>query len=174
MHVLLGIFTALIVAASIIWRIQQGMAAARTVGNTARDARLAVRKWSWQRKFKHSMLDDVADPREAGAAMMVAVAQDDGAISAREENLITALCKAHFEVGESDAKELMAMGRYLSQEMGDLSTFLRRLSKAVQAHCSRKEQSDLIAMLHAVGSADGDIDDGVEHAIMRLKDRLGV
>ncbi len=174
MHVLMGLLAAIGLVAGILWRIRMASEGAREIVGTARDARSAVRKWGWQRKFNRSMLNDITDPREAASAMMVAVAQEDGAMTETESKLIQRLIRAHFQVDEAEAGELFAFGRFLAQDVGDLGEYLRRLSKPIVRVCSHKEQSDLVTMLHAVGSADGAIDHVVEHAVLRLRDKLAV
>jgi uncharacterized membrane protein YebE (DUF533 family) len=116
MHVLAAIGAALGVALFFLWRMQQASNAARDVANAADEVHGFFRRWSWRRKANVHPLDLVEDPREAATAMMVIVAQTDGALTDKERGAILAQVSEHFGATSRQADELLARGRWLVQQ----------------------------------------------------------
>src|SRR5262249_22693896 len=88
MHILVAIVSALGIIGVILWRLHMAAEATKGLVETANDARGLFRRWRWQRKLASNPLDLIQDPREAAVAMMVAVAQSDGAMTDRERQVI--------------------------------------------------------------------------------------
>src|SRR5262245_13155503 len=88
MHILVAIVSVLGVIGVVLWRLHMAAEAAKGLAETASDARGLFRRWRWQRKLASNPLDLIEDPREAAVAMMVAVAQSDGAMTDRERQVI--------------------------------------------------------------------------------------
>ncbi len=169
MHILLGILSAIGVIGVILWRINMAANTANELAGAARDAKGLFRRWRWQRKHDADLLAAIDDPREAAVAMMMAIAEFDGTLSERERDVIISQMMDNFEIDEKLAGELLARGRWLAKDVGDISSFLRRLTPPIDQICSDREKRELINMLQTVAKADGTASDVVEHAIDRLR-----
>jgi hypothetical protein len=91
-------------------RLRAAAFAAEEVIGVANDARLFVRRAKWRRKVNADVLAAIDDPREAAAAMMVAVAQHDGLLSDNEQHTIRALIVRYFAVGADKTEEFLVRG----------------------------------------------------------------
>lgn len=172
MHILMGILGSFLGLLFLLWRINMGVRAAGELVETADDARKWFRRKRWQKKTTYNKLREVADPREAASAMMVAVAQYDGAMTDNEKNAILARMKSSFQVSDRQAADFLALGRYLAEESTDLSYFFKQLAPPIEKVCPADQRHELIAMLNDVAGADGEVDSVAEQAIFDLKRRL--
>jgi uncharacterized tellurite resistance protein B-like protein len=171
---LMAIFGALGAAALILWRIKMAADAARDLAEHADNARKYVRRSRWKSRQKAGQKAVPEDPRLAAAAMMAAIAETDGALTEAEKAAILSEITMRFAFSASDAETLLAEGRWLSKDAGDLSSFLRRMDPPVRSICSEQEQRDLITMLTAVAEAEGEADPIAAQAIETLRRALGV
>jgi len=156
MHILVAIVTMLGIIGVILWRLHMAAEAAKGLAETANDARGLFRRWRWQRKFAGNPLDLVEDPREAAVAMMVAVAQSDGAMTDRERQIIKAELVARIGATERQAEELLAHGRWLTRDVRDIDYCLDKLAPLIKRQCSPDQSRDVLAMLSSVANAEGD------------------
>jgi uncharacterized tellurite resistance protein B-like protein len=168
MHILAALGAVLGVLLFVLFRMQQAANAARDVADAADEARGFFRRWAWRRRHAKHPLDTIDDAREAAAAMMVATAQSDGAITEREGQAIAAeMCK-HFGATPTQAAELLARARWLVKDGADPGEVYRRLTPLILRTCGRPERSDLIEMLRNVANADGRVDEVVSQDIAKL------
>ena len=174
MHVLLSILGIIGSVGVLLWHIRMAGDAANEMAEAGNDARLFFRRLSWRRKANFDPLKTISDPREAAAAMMVAVAQYDGATTQDEETLILQLMAHHFEIASPETDEQLSLARWRSRDATNLSQFLRRLTPAIKQHCTPIERRDLIGMLLAVASVHGEPGQVEFDAIAKLRRRLGV
>ncbi len=168
MHIIAIIGAVLGVAALVLFRMQQAANAARDIADAADEARGLFRRWGWRRRQLKSPLDAVDDAREAAAAMMVAAAQSDGAISERERAAIAGEMTRHFGATARQAEELLARGRWMVQDRTDAGEVFRRLTPLIVRVCTPTERADLIGMLETVAKADGRSDEVLAQDISRL------
>ena len=174
MHIVLGILAAVGVIAFWIMRANQAAQASRELGETVGDARGAVKRYLWRRRTEVDPIKQIEDPRLAAATMMVALAQSDSLLTDREKQVILAQLTERLEVGAREAEEMLAEARWLTKDLRDLDTFLRRLTGPVNQRCTRAEKLELIALLTAVSEAEGAASDLQREAIRRLDDGLGL
>lgn len=168
MHILAALAAAVGVVLFVLFRMQQASRAVSDVTDAADNVRGFLRRLAWSRKASVNPLDAVTDPREAAAAMMAAVAEADGAMSAEEKAVIGRLMAEHFGASPAQCEELLARGRWLVQGRVNIGETLRRLKAPVVKSCSPAEQRDLVAMLEAVAIADGRSDDALDEEIRRF------
>jgi uncharacterized tellurite resistance protein B-like protein len=168
MHIVAVLGAVLGVAALILFRLHQATRAARDIADAADEARGLFRRWGWRRKQLRNPLDGVEDAREAAAAMMVATAQSDGAITERERMVLTAEFAKRFGATERQAGDLLARARWLVQDRADAGEVFRRLTPVILRACGPTERSDLIEMLEAVAAADGRSDEVIARDIAWL------
>src|SRR5262245_38196752 len=90
MHILLALLAAAGAIGIILWRLHMATEAARGLTQAAEEAHGLFRRWKWRRKLAQDPLDLIQDRREAAVAMMIAVAQSDGAVTERERRTILA------------------------------------------------------------------------------------
>jgi hypothetical protein len=133
MHILVAIVSLLGIIGVILWRLHMATEAAKGLAETASDARGLVRRWRWQRKLARNPLDLIQDPREAAVAMMVAVAQSDGAMTDRERQVIVTELVARIGATERQAEELLAHGRWLTREVHDIDYCFDKLAPLISA-----------------------------------------
>ncbi len=172
MHILSALGAAIGVALFFLWRMQQASHAVRDVASAAGEVQGLFRRWSWRRRANVNPLDMVEDPREAATAMMVIVAQTDGALTGKECAVIQAHISDHFGATSRQAEELLARGRWLVQSSVDASEVFRRLAPSIRKSCSVAERDDLIGMLKAVATAEGPLDEHLQNDIAILRQHL--
>jgi len=78
------------------------------------------------------------------------------------------------ELTEAEAKEMQAQARWLTADVRDETTFLRRASSAIHSHCDDREKRQLIDMLRAVAEIDDGASELQADAIDRLQHDLGL
>ena len=172
MHII-ALLTAFLGAIGLIlWRLHMAADAAKGLADTANDARGMFRRWGWQKKFAADPLDLVQDPREAAAAMMIALGQSDGALTERERRMILVQMVQRFGVSGTQAEELLAHGRWLVREVTDLNRCFQKLAPFVRKTCSADQVQDILAMLSEVSLAEGAPGVPEVDALMRLKQTL--
>jgi uncharacterized tellurite resistance protein B-like protein len=155
MHILVAVVSVLGIIGIILWRLHMAAEAAKGLVETANDARGLFRRWRWQRKLASNPLDLIADPREAAVAMMVAVAQSDGAMTDRERQVILAELVARIGATEQQAEELLAHGRWLTRDVRDIDHCLDKLAPLIKRQCSPDQNRDVLEMLYSVASVEG-------------------
>ena len=148
--------------------------AAKDIAETAQGAKNYFRRRRWEKRATADPIKDMEDPREAAATMMAALASYDGAISEREEQTILAEIKTNFETDDKMAAELLAHGRWLSKDAGDLNSFFSRLLPPIMRHLGPKEKHDLLSMLEKVGNANGEASDLEKDAILFVKRHMAL
>lgn len=174
MHIVLGILAAVGVIAFWIMRANQAAQASRELGEAVGDASGAVRRFFWRRRTQVDPIKQIEDPRLAATAMMCALAQSDSLLTDRERQVILEQMAHYLEVGGQAAEEMFAEARWLTKEMRDLDTFLRRLAAPVNQLCSAEEKAQLLEMLSAVADAEGVVSELQQEAIRRLRDSLAL
>lgn len=169
MHILLAILGAASTIGMILWRARGAAHAAHEVVDAAQGVRLFFRRTKWRKKVNTDMLKRIDDPREAAAAMMVAIAEQDGLLTQRMSETLIGMMKTEFQVAERQADELLQRGRWLAKDAGDLGQFLRRLSAPVRRHCTAAERAALQEMLLGSVDRDGASADRVLETLSRLE-----
>lgn len=114
-----------------------------------------------------------ADPRVAVAAMMHAIASEDGALTPREEDLILGLLTSRLGIDRGLAKMCLASGRRLDFKLkGNLNTRLHKMVEPIEKKCSLEEKRDVAEMLRLVagpeGSRIGNVRDGLGRITAKL------
>ena len=172
MHILallVGLATAIGV---ILWRLGNAANAARDIAGAADEIGSFVRRTRFRRAAGRDPLELVDEPRLAAAAMMVATAQSDGALTERERTIILDEIRYTLNAGsDKTAEAMLAHARWLVRDKTDLETVLRKLENVIIAKCGPTERTDVVRMLHSVAHADGPPGDIERIAIERLERR---
>jgi uncharacterized tellurite resistance protein B-like protein len=113
------------------------------------------------------------DPRVAVAAMMYAVATEDGPLTPEKERRILALLSATVGLGPELAKTCLTGGKRLARRLGgDLNARLHQLLAPIERQCSPEEKQDVIGMLRDVAGPNADRLGPVRDGLGRLTSSL--
>ncbi len=174
MHILLALLGVLGGLGMLLWRIKMASDAARDIAETAQGAKNYLRRRRWEKKANADPLKDIDDPRIAATVMMAALASYDGAMSEREETTILREIRTRFQTDDKTATELLAQGRWLAKDAGDLNSFFSRLMPPIIRHLGPKEKADLLTMLQTVANTNGEASALENDAILFVKRHLGL
>lgn len=155
MHILAMLVAVLTAIGVILWRLRSAADATRELVDAANDAQSFFRRRSWQKKMLKSNIEAVQDSREAAVAMMVALAQSDGAMTERERDAIVFAIVKHLGATRAQAEEFLAYGRWLVKDINDVGTCFMKLTPMIQRTCSTGQINQLLTMLTSVTEADG-------------------
>lgn len=174
MHIVLGILAALGAVAFFIIRANHAAQATRELGEAAAEAQGFFRRMFWRRRTNVDLVRANEDPRLAATVMMCAVAKSDSDFTEREGEVILERMAGMLELEGAEAEEMLAHARWLTNDMKDLSAFLRRAAKAIETDCNAAEKAGLIEMLGTVAAVDSAVSDIQRDAIQRLQRELGL
>ncbi len=113
---------------------------------------------------------DENDYRMAAAAVLVHVADADGAIDARERARLRAMLSERFDLSPGDAARLIAQAEVSEAEAVDLDRFVAVLSRALDDSGRLK----LVEMAWDLVYADGASLEVEDSAVARIAQMLGV
>jgi uncharacterized tellurite resistance protein B-like protein len=97
------------------------------------------------------------DPRVAVAAMMYAVATEDGPLTVEKERRILSQLTSKVGVGPDLARTCLAGGKRLARGLsGDLNSRLHQLVAPIEAKCSPEEKRDVVDMLRLIAGSNAE------------------
>lgn len=131
MHILAMLAAVLGAIGVILWRLRSAADATRDLVDAANEAQGFFRRRSWQKKLLKTNIDAVQDSREAAVAMMVALAQSDGAMTERERDTIIFSIVKHLGASSAQAGEFLAYGRWLVKDINDVSTCFKKMTPMI-------------------------------------------
>ena len=155
MHILIGLLTLLGVIAVWIWRMRAAADATREIVDAAADARSALRRYGHRRRAGQHPADIVDDPRLAASGILAAVARMDGDLTAEQANALRVECRASFRVGQREADDMAAYGRWLADQSPQASELIRRLTRVIRERASQEAHEDLLRMIERIASVEG-------------------
>lgn len=154
MAIIAGLAAAFALALGILLRMQSAANATRDIADAVGETRGLFRGWAWRRKFAANTLDLIEDPREAAVAMMVMIAQSDGAITEREREAILSNISATFGATTMEAETMLAHGRWLARDVTLPDQGFRRLMPMLKKKLAMPERVQLVELLKAVSAAE--------------------
>lgn len=169
MQFLVPLLAAIAGVGVLLWRLNAAADAAKGLAETAGDVHGFFRRRRWQQKLMQDPLDAVDDPRMAATAMMVAIAQNDGALTEREHIAICKNLETLFDAKPPLNEEMLAQARWIVSENRDIDNTLRKMLNIIRTKCGPKEIAELFEMLDSVASANGKALDTERRAIDTLK-----
>ena len=106
------------------------------------------------------------DPRVAVAAMMYAVATEEGPLTLEKERRILAQLTSRVGLEPDLARTCLAGGKLLARGLrGDLNSRLHQLVAPIEVQCSPEEKRDIIDMLRLIAGPNaarlGSVRDGL-------------
>lgn len=118
--------------------------------------------------------EQLTDPREAAAILLVQQAVYEGHVTPEHKQVILALMTANFEADEAEAEGLYSFGRMAVGQTGDAANSLRRLLAPVRERCTLSEMKDLAAMLVQVGETGGAMNDQQARLVAEVRRALSL
>lgn len=156
MHIIIAILGAL---AAAFWAFTHFVNAANEGRDALRDAKGVVRRGQWNRRIDKRLIENLSDPREAGAILAFQIAQYDGAVTDRQRTALIDEMQAMFEADQETADGLFAFARMAVGEINDAGNSVRKILRPVVDVCTAEEKADLIAMLERTAEIEGAPDD---------------
>ena len=100
----------------------------------------------------HHLLENLHDPREAAAILMVQIPAYTGNVRLEDKDRIAALMVVQFSCTPEEAEGLFSFGRMAVGQLGDAQDYLPRLLRPIRARLTLVEMKDLMGMLAEVTS----------------------
>lgn len=127
--------------------------AAHDLADLVGDAASAVRRYQYRRKANQHPADSIEDPKIAAAALMYLAAHEDGAVTQSEEVAIVKQLQSGYGVFTDEARELLALGRWMAEQSHNPDEMVRRLVRKFVQLGSGDDVAVLSALLAEVGAA---------------------
>lgn len=162
MHILIGF---LVAAAGAFWAFRYFTDAAREGREALRDVKGLYRSGKWSRQVDRRLIENIADPREAGAVLLYQIASYDGAVTGRQRAAMVAEMQGVFGVGREDAEGFCTFARMALGEINDAANSLRKIAKPINQACAPEEKCALIDMMLRVAEVEGPASD-VQHRLV--------
>jgi hypothetical protein len=113
------------------------------------------------------------DPRVAMAAMMYAVATEEGPLTPEMERRILSQLTSKIGLGPDLARTCLAGGKLLARDLrGDLNSRLHQLVAPIEARCSPEEKRDVVDMLRLIAGPSAQRLGSVRDGLGRLSSSL--
>ena len=113
------------------------------------------------------------DPRVALAAMMYAVATEDGPLTPVQEQRILSELTSRVGLGPDLARTCLTGGKRLARGVhGDLNSRLHQLVAPIESQCSLEEKRDVVEMLHEIAGPNAQRIGSVREGLGRLSSSL--
>ena len=144
MHILLALLGA---AAAAFWAFTYFMRAADEGREAVRDAKGLIRRGKWNRRIDQRLIENLSDPREAGAVLVYQIAAYDGSVTDRQHTQIVESMAETFSADRETAEGLYAFGRMAVGEINDAGTNVRKILRPVAEVCTPEEKAALVEAL---------------------------
>jgi len=113
------------------------------------------------------------DPRVAVAAMMYAVATEEGPLTPEKERRILAQLTSRVGLGPELARTCLTGGKRLARDLrGDLNSRLHQLVAPIETRCSPEEKRDVVDMLRLIAGPSAERLGPVRDGLGRLSSSL--
>jgi uncharacterized tellurite resistance protein B-like protein len=107
------------------------------------------------------------DPRVAVAAMLVAIAIEDGPLTTEEQSHIERLLVTRMRLTQDIARTCVQSGiRAAQRQSGSLNSRLHQFRPVLSRHCSEQELQDVVEMLREIAGSSGE-------RVWSIRDALG-
>ena len=152
MHILLALLGA---AAAAFWAFTYFMRAADEGREAVRDARGLIRRGKWNRRIDQRLIENLSDPREAGAVLVYQIAAYDGSVTDRQHARIVESMAETFCADRETAEGLYAFGRMAVGEINDAANSVRKILRPVVEVCTSEEKAALVEMMEKTAEIEG-------------------
>lgn len=152
MHIVLAVLGAL---AAAFWAFTHFMGAAREGREAVGEVTGAIRRGKWSRRVDKRLVENLSDPREAAAIMLVQIALYDGDLTDRQRREIVDDMQRAFQADPETAEGLFAFARMAVGEINDAGNSVRKILRPVIEICQPEEKAALIEMLEKTAEIEG-------------------
>ncbi len=153
MGLLLAILGGLAAAIFVASRL---MGAARDGKEAVDDLKGAVRRGQWSRQIDARLIENIEDPRESAAILLVQMASYDGEITVQQKATITAMMREYFKADGDEAEGLYSFGRMAIGQINDAANSLNKLLRPIKASLTVDEKKDFITMLETTAEVEAE------------------
>ena len=178
MHILIAIFLVLSSLAAWYLRLKALNTAARDVGQLARRAANAPRKFAFMSRANKTGIKAVDDPLEAGAILMVLAAGANAGqgLAQEQEKVIKAEARKIFEMSGDDAADLITHAVWMVREVDLISGVVLRMVQVLKQSpgIGATELIDLHESLEAVSTAMGEPDERQDRTLELYRNKVGI
>ncbi len=178
MPILLGLLTAIGIAAFFIIRANNAARAAHDLtniaGEAAGEAKGIFRRALWRRRVENDPLKTNQDPVLAATIIMCAVAQSDSDLSQPEIETILDNLEHQMGLAAEHALSQLQIARSHVHGKMDTNTVIRRAMGPIMANCTDAERNELVEMLRTVAAAGDAPTASQNDAIDRLRTNMGL
>lgn len=169
MHIFLGIIGAIV---GLIYFLSRLARAARDGQKAVSEVGGIVRHHQWSRKVSRRLIENLSDPREAGAILLVQMASYEGALTDAQQGHIVDLMIEYFQTDSDTAEQLLSFARMSIGEINDAANSLSKILRPVEQVCKEQEKNDLVSMLQQVSSFTGAPSDQQTQLVDRVRMKL--
>ena len=152
MGILIAVLTA---AAGAFFAFRYFVSAASEGREAVRDVKGVIRRGQWNRRVDQRLIENLSDPREAAAILMVQIAAYDGAVTERQHERMVDDMRATFEADDETAEGLYAFGRMAVGEINDAGNSVRKILRPIAEVCTQDEKAALISLLERSAEIEG-------------------
>lgn len=171
MHIIIALLGA---AAAAIFFLVRMKHAADEGREMVEDVAGAVRRGRWSRKADARLIDNLTDPRDAAAILMVQIASYDGEVTAAQKSRIESLMIERFQCAPDHATGFYSFGRMVIGQLNDAANSLAKVLRPVKAELTLTEMRDLVAMLETVAEVEGTPNDRQRDLIAAVRRALSL
>ncbi len=159
MPIIAGLIAVLGLIAVWYWRIKMLRDAAGEAGKVVQTVANAPRRLAYRFKSSKEGLALIEDPREAAAALLVAMAQARGAEDLTEEqrDFFFKNVQASFDFSKADADDLLAQALFINRATGDAPRLVSKLGAVIlnSAALTQIEKTEFYALLVGMSECGG-------------------
>lgn len=166
MHIIIAILGVL---ATAFWVFTRFMNAANQGREAIGEVKGVVRRGKWSRRVDARLIENLSDPREAGAILAFQIAQYDGAVTERQRLALVGDMRETFQADEETAEGLFAFARMAVGEINDAGNSVRKILRPVVEVCTVDEKAALIAMLDRTAEIEGTPTDAQRRLIAEVR-----
>lgn len=156
MHIILGLLGLIAAAGFWIHRINAAARSAQDIADIAGEAANLPRKMRFQHRARKKALEIVDDPREAACVLMLGVARGKGEMTTEQKVAIREQMEEHFRASTEDAEELLARASWVSSDVKDPQTLIRKMVDFLIKQVTQDELRQLDDMLLSIARIEGD------------------
>lgn len=168
MHIIIAIIGAL---AGLFWAFTHFMGAARGGKDAVDEVRGAIRRGQWSRRIDKRLIENLSDPREAAAILLVQTASYDGQLTEKQRLQIVNDMQDMFDIDPETAEGMFSFARMALGEITDAANSLRKIARPIIDICSDTEKKSLLTVMNKTAETEGTPNDQQAHFI-QLTQRL--
>ena len=170
MHILSLLFSAMVFASVWYFRARAAKRAADTLYDVAGHLKDKLNRKRLLNKLDASSIGAIGDPRVAAAVIAVAIASDEGTMSANTTSVL--IEQLGTVTGLADPESEVVFAEWAIKDIADIHSLNERLFPTFMENLSAEQRKELVDMIKLVVSADGEASLSQIQAIDDLESRF--